>query len=292
MQSRQRRLLLIFVVALSVVGGLVSLRMMTGAHIEHPESRERPAASDRGPPEGVSVGAAAPTSGDEGSGNIRSFFEIKSAALGGDPVAQRRLSELYEDCLPYSLNRNAYLSEVGNLIERNPATAAAARRLLSERVAQCDAVDDGQPIPSDAYRLWLEQSANRGDLIAEIRLTSRSVTSLDPDYAARLLERARSSRDPNALLELSSLVGRFPEGAAGELAGLVGNPHAEFGWMIAACRAGADCGPKSRLMTSMCLGMGVCGDGGYEALILAQFPAPTRRYILEVANQLKDKFKG
>jgi len=220
------------------------------------------------------------------------FIDIKLKANQGDPTAQRHLSEIYEDCFAYSLNPAAYLGTLDHMVKLKPAAKSKIEALKKETISFCSTVDDGQPIPQEAHLLWLEQAAKKGDLIAQARLTARPTNNLDRNHVVDLLEKTRRSNDPNALFELSAVMSRAQEDwLTGPIADTVGDPTAEYGWAIAACRAGASCGPNSRVMKSLCMNTGECGYSNYENFVLSQLvPSGGRGRIEEIARAVQKDF--
>ncbi|MGO1070621.1 hypothetical protein [Lysobacter sp. CA199] len=157
----------------------------------------------------------------------------------------------------------------------------------------CADVDSGQPIPHEAVNLWLEQSAKNGDLIAKVKLAAKAPAKLHATDANRLISEVVSSDDPNALLELASMIGRVNDtGIDPRYEGYVGGgPNDEYAWAIAACRKGASCGADSRVMKLVCINTMRCGYNDYEQFLLTEMvPQGGRKRVEQVATALEQDF--
>ena len=194
-----------------------------------------------------------------------SYIEIRQAAVDGDLVAQRRLSEVYEDCRALDGGLRTGLQLVGQLsaADRNAAlTVVAINHEKARLCGQANADLRKNPAAAD---FWLHKSAKSGDIVSEMRYFSRTVPKLSHSQYRYFIDKARESGDPDAIFELSLLLpkldGPWPDPAQ---APALQGPSAEEAWIVVACRAGYDCARGSRLMTLICLNVFVCNQPDYQ----------------------------
>lgn len=78
----------------------------------------------------------------------------------------------------------------------------------------------------------------------------------------------------------------------GSYAPEVGGNYSEFAWALAGCRAGADCGPGSYRMDSMCINYGVCNTSNYEDLIRKNFVSSGQLKVIDKeVERIQSMFK-
>ena len=206
------------------------------------------------------------------------FEEIKSAAARGSVIAQRQLADIYAMCGPYSINPAGWLATLDNLTKIAPESKKGMDQVKKRLVARCDQVDGGQFIPKEARTLWAQQAAKNGDVTSKVKLRIDSPEPLSGREAGELADAAVASGDPQALLEISSLMARPTEDEVPDrYAQVSGNPIAGVAWGIAACRAGAACGSGSMLMDSVCMSTGRCNYPSYEAFLMGEMVPPGER---------------
>jgi hypothetical protein len=235
------------------------------------------------------------TSGDKGASGQRSttnnedFFAgkvsfnlVKQQAESGDRVAQRQLSEMYEDCMGYSLGPEKYLNTLDALSDMRPESKPHVEKIKQQTIGFCRHVDGGQPIPVEAYKLWLQKSAESGDLIASIRQSSRALDQVSLKQISEITERVRSSKQPEALYELSMLMdGRHDLWQSEEDQRLFGKSYSNHAIAIAACRSGMNCSATSRLMRQVCTSTFRCGYSNYEQFLFSEMVSPSERREIE-----------
>lgn len=236
---------------------------------------------------------SSPQSSIVGSLETQSFTEILRLAERGNPAAQRVLSDRYSDCSAYSLSPARYKANVEATAKMAGLPKVTVDRITAIADALCADVDSGQPIPHEAVNLWLEQSAKNGDLIAKVKLAAKAPAKLQATDANRLISDVVASDDPNALLELASLIGRVnDEGIDPRYEGYVGGgPNDEYAWAIAACRKGAPCGADSRVMKLVCINTMRCSYNNYEQFLLTEMvPQGGRKRVEQIAKALEQDF--
>lgn len=226
-----------------------------------------------GTPSGV--GTVSPSTRIQEPTQRIAFDDIARLAEAGDPVAQRRLARWYRDCQFYSLSPDRHkqtLVELGRLrgVEETVVESVTARL-----DARCGGIDGGAPIPGEAAELWLEQSAKGGDLVARAELLAMHPHDVAPQVLDDVLRKAIGSTNPDALLELAPVLGAASKNSLSpDLARFVGSPQDEYAWAVAACRMGAECGPGSYALSSICLGSLYCNYPSYEAFVRTEMLPP------------------
>lgn len=209
-----------------------------------------------------------------------SFASIQIEASQGDALAQRKLSEIYEDCFTYNMwGSEKFFASVQGILKiasaDTPATMARLRHIYNTR---CADVDAGEPIPLEAYKLWSKESASSGDLVSQIRQASRSGEKLKLNELSNLLESMRRHKDSAAAFEIGELLSKLDDSwPETETKIAFEGAYARFAWQIAACRSGLDCTRDSRVMTLACTNSAVCTFSNYEQALLNQaIPAGAR----------------
>lgn len=202
-----------------------------------------------------------------------SFADIKSRAEAGDPVAQRHLSEMYEDCMLYSIGAERYLTGLDQLynLKPRPKSKPFLEKIKAQTRAFCSTVDGGQVIPPEAYKLWLKLSADNGDLISKIRTSTRSANQVSAADFESYLDNVSTSEDPMAMFEFATMVGMRSEESVNEKYNpVLYGEYAQHAWEIAACRNGMDCSNNSRLMRQICTGFMICHYANYEQFLYSE----------------------
>jgi len=239
-----------------------------------PASEQRAATDPPSPAD--EKGAKALASGDPLQ--AMTFEEIKAAAARGSVIAQRQLADIYAMCGPYSVNPATWLATLDGLAEASPQAKQGMEQVKKRLVARCDQVDGGQVIPKEARNLWAQQAAKNGDVTSTVKLRVESPDPLSGKEAAELADAVVASGDPQAMLEMSSLMSRpIEDELPDRYAQVAGNPTAGVAWGIAACRAGAACGNGSMLMDSVCMSTGRCNYPSYEAFLMGEMVPPGER---------------
>jgi hypothetical protein len=197
-----------------------------------------------------------------------SYIDIRQAAIDGDLVAQRRLSEIYEDCRMLGGSMNRTLLLLSKLAQGSPRFAPTVAAILHDRGRLCVQAEVDLAKNPTAAEYWLHKSAKSGDPVSEMRYFSRSVPKLSQTQYQYFIDKARVSGDPDMIFELSLLLpkldGRWPDPVQ---APAFEGPTAEQAWVLAACRAGYDCARGSRLMNLICLSTLSCAQPSFEGYL-------------------------
>ena len=194
-----------------------------------------------------------------------SYIEIRQAAESGDLMAQRRLSEVYEDCLMLNGKMHRSMELLTQLAVGNPRFDSAVNGIVREKNRLC--VQAGADLAKNptAADYWLHKSAKSGDTVSEIRFFSRTVPKLSHSQYRYFIDKVRETGDPDAIFELSLILpkldGQWPDETQ---APAFHGRSAEQAWILAACRAGYDCARGSRLMNIICLTTLSCAQPDFE----------------------------
>lgn len=202
-----------------------------------------------------------------------SFVDVKSRAEAGDLAAQRQLSEMYEDCMFYSIGSERYLNGLDQLynVKPRPKSKPFLEKIKAQTRNFCDTVDGGQVIPPEAYKLWLKQSADNGDLISSIRINTRSANEVSATEFESYLDKVSKSANPIAMFEFATMVGmRHQESSNEKYNPVLYGEYAQHAWEIAACRNGMDCSNNSRLMRQVCTSFMICHYANYEQFLYSE----------------------
>ena len=194
-----------------------------------------------------------------------SYVEIRQAAMDGELVAQRRLSEVYEDCLALEGSMRRSLILLTQLGKSNPRFAPTAAAILRDKDRLCvQAKADLANMPQ-APSYWLHKSAKAGDVVSEMRYFSRTVPKVSYSQYQYFIDKIRVSGDPDAIFELSLILSKLdgPWPDPTQVSAFSGTT-AEQAWVLAACRAGYDCARGSRLMNMLCLNVLSCAEPDYQ----------------------------
>lgn len=193
------------------------------------------------------------------------YVEIRDAAMGGDVVAQRRLSEIYEDCLAYAGQMNVALRMLGTLTKADPAAQPTVKGIYADYKHFCVQADADLRKNPDAGRYWLHKSAKAGDLASEMRYFGRTVPTLNSGQLKYFVDKLRASGDPDAIFEMALLLAKANEPWPDPVvASAFQGERAQSAWMLAACRAGFDCARGSRALNMVCITMFACSYTDYE----------------------------
>lgn len=211
-----------------------------------------------------------------------SYIEVRQKAQDGDLLAQRRLSEIYEDCIAFAGSLRSSVELLGDLATADPSTRTTVAAIYRDRNRLCkQAVADLQK-NSRLAEYWLHKSAKGGDLTSEMRYFTRIVPALTQDQFGYFIEKIRVTGDPDAVFEvpllLSRVQGEWPDAT---LAPAFSGPLAEQAWALAACRAGFDCAAGSRLMNLLCIRALSCTHADYEGHLRASAGYAAQRPEIE-----------
>lgn len=194
-----------------------------------------------------------------------SYIEVRQSAEGGNPVAQRRLSEVYEDCTVFDGALRSSLNMLRNLARADRAARPTIEGFLQDYKRLCTQAAADLRKNTGLAQYWLHKSAKAGDVTSEMRYFARTVPTLSPSQFQYFIDKVSVTGNPDEIFELSLLVpkleGDWPDPA--QAPAFKGQP-AQYAWIMAACRAGYDCARGSRLMNLLCISDFACGYPNYE----------------------------
>jgi len=227
---------------------------------------------------------------------LMNFRRVKALADGGDVVALRQLSEIYESCSLYSANPIDYEEGVRKLAELNRDLKAAAsmRMVASSVAARCNLLSAEIPGKSAAKAAsgTLNAAAIKGDLAANIKIAATSDRPLSSRELDTLVDAVRAADDPSAIFALGALMGIGAPSDSQRYSSVSGSQLWGQSWEIAACRLGANCS-SGLLMENICLNFGACSYSSYDQFIIEGLLSPADRPTLEanvneIASLIRD----
>ena len=259
------------VVAVVVAGGLWWITRDHGRVIDVPEAGDQPAK-----PLTEAQRAERSERIKQGIAHRRhlwreaSYIEIRQAATDGDLVAQRRLSEVYEDCRAFDGGLRSSLQMLSQLAKADPAAAPMVAAIQHDKARLCGQAQADLAKNPGAADYWLHKSAKGGDLVSEMRYFGRTVPRFSLSQYRYFIDKTKVSGDPDAIFEISLLLPKLdvPWPDPVQAPAFVG-PVAAEAWIVAACRAGHDCARGSRLMNLICLSAFTCSQPDYERHLVA-----------------------
>ena len=190
-----------------------------------------------------------------------SYVEIRQAAIDGDPVAQRRLSEVYEDCLAFRGPLSNNMKMLARLSSADLHSKAAIRGVFDDFRRMCVQADADLGKNPQAAVYWLHSSAKAGDLTAQMRYINRTSARISEARMRYFIEEIANTGDPDALFEMVSLLPRMRDTwSQPEEAMAFDNVIGSQAWMLVACTSGYDCARGSRMMKVMCVGLFACNQ--------------------------------
>ncbi len=207
----------------------------------------------------VTLRAPTPRQEFETAPDLYAYVQRLDAAVrAGDPDAAWMASRAYDYCAGFAMAPTGYAHDTEAIAAMRLSTSeamATSRQRVSQRCARF--------APQDrlfqAMLVRRIQAARAGSLAAEASLVAMGrPLSNDENYLRSLVLRVRRSKDAEAYLALSPVMGAVANGKP-ELADQVaGSQQSELAWQVAACELGMSCGPDSALMTSYCANGGIC----------------------------------
>ena len=204
------------------------------------------------------------------------------------------LSRVYDYCAQYALDPGGYRLD-NNVLSGLGLTAAPAMIEARERVAQrCGGFVPGDKLGAALVLAERRKAAAQGNLAAEASLFAEGEPLHDSaEYRRDLVERVRTSRDPEAYMAIAPGMGVR---AAGDRAldGLVaGEQLSELAWRLAACELGLACGADSVLVNNFCANGGICSQDGaqdfrdfvYDAAVARQGAGKMKEWIKRLVGK-------
>lgn len=250
-------LLLLVLVAIYLL--LASEDQLPRAPLDPPRVVAVSPASASGPARAPATAVAAP-----GISIGEQILALRNAAAAGDAVAMRDLAELIRSCA-FGAHHGADFTRYAELPSPHfgPAQLARYRAAAARMNAQC------QHIPGDRhdlvmqFRALLKAAAEKGDLLARLRMRSGALGPKYADIPAEdvhaLIDEALMSSDPRALYDVSFLFTTSTSGVA-DHAGIRTGPYDQEALTLLACERGMDCGVESQLADELCVMGMMCRD--------------------------------
>lgn len=199
---------------------------------------------------------------------VDDYATIKARAEAGEPLAQRRLAELYGDCLAMRGVFATNMSLLPDMGRAEPASQPRIDKVLAERRRLCAPAEAAKDARPETYVFWNEQAAKRGDLVAIMRQVGAQQGDLAPQDLLSILDVVARQGDAADVYEVSRLLPRLKaKWPDPETAPAFEGPLAADAWVLAACRAGLECGKGSKLLELACISMFSCRHPDYRSLL-------------------------
>lgn len=199
---------------------------------------------------------------------VDDYATIKSRAEAGEPLAQRRLAELYGDCLAMRGVFATNMSLLPDMGRAEPASKPRIDKVLAERRRLCTPAEQANDARPETYVFWNDQAAKRGDLVAIMRQVASQQGDPALEDLQRVLDVVARQGDAADVYEVSRLLPRFKaKWPDPETAPAFEGPLAADAWVLAACNAGLECGKGSKLLELACISMFSCRHPDYRSLL-------------------------
>lgn len=184
---------------------------------------------------------------------VDDYAAVLKKAKDGNPIAQRRLYEIYDFCI--DMRTLSSVSMLGRIATVNKKIAESMARVKAEEQRLCGPAAAGRQANGAARAFWLRESARRGDLVSQIRVKAAEAAAPIPQAEVDdFIRRAIVSGDPAAIMEIATLLPVMKQPwPDSKTAPAMKGDLAAHAWIIAACRAGMDCKRGSRVMTNACV---------------------------------------
>jgi len=200
---------------------------------------------------------------------VDDYATIKARAEAGEPLAQRRLAELYGDCLAMRGVFATNLSLLPDMGRAEPASKPRIDKVLAERRRLCTPAEQANDARPETYAFWNDQAAKRGDLVAIMRQVAAQPGDLAPQDLLSIVDVVARQGDAADVYEVSRLLPRLKanQWPDPETAPAFEGPLASDAWVLAACRAGLECAKGSKLLELACISMFSCRHPDYRSLL-------------------------
>lgn len=198
---------------------------------------------------------------------VDDYAAVLKKAKDGNPIAQRRLYEIYEFCI--DMRTLPSVSMLNRIATVNKKMAESMAQLRSQEQRLCGASAAAGQANGAARAFWLRESAKRGDLVSQIRVRAAEATAPIPHAEVDdFIRRALVSGDPAAIMEIGTLLPVMKQPWPDpKIAPAMKGDLAAHAWTIAACRAGLDCKRGSRVMTNACVRAMSCQYEDYMVFV-------------------------
>lgn len=194
------------------------------------------------------------------------YVQIRQAAMDGDRIAQRRLSEVYEDCMAFRGPLSNNMKLLARLRTADPRSNPEIRGVFDDFRRMCVQADADLTKNPQAAIFWLHSSAKAGDLTAQMRYVNRTSQRISEARMRYFVEEIANTGDPDALFEVVSLLPRMRDTWSDpDQSVAFDNVIGSQAWMLVACASGHDCTRGSRMMKLMCVGLFACNQPDFAS---------------------------
>lgn len=198
---------------------------------------------------------------------VDDYATVLKKSKDGNPIAQRRLYEIYEFCIDMrTLPSVAMLMRIATV---NKKMADSMAQMKAQQARLCGPAAAGGQANGKARAFWMRESAKRGDLVSQIRVRAAEARAPIPHAEVEdFIRRAIVSGDPAAIMEIGTLLPVMEQPWPDpQIAPAMKGDLAAHAWIIAACRAGMDCQRGSRVMTNACVRAMSCQYDDYMVFV-------------------------
>lgn len=218
---------------------------------------------------------------------LREVRDANTKAAAGDARAAWRVVEIYEQCAQFARSRADFDTDMKARGESSPVLARQLEVVRAEVRRRCDGLTAAEVSP-DAVAAARSRALGMASVPAMISSYAQKTlfdSPVDALSVRKLVDLARTSRDPEAMAALAPLMGEQTESLRFELAPMpAGSKASEAAWLFAACRSGLDCSPRSSRVLDMCVNGGInCELRDVESFYLQELLSPAEG---KVARQL------
>ncbi|MBA0101170.1 hypothetical protein WH218_19250 [Stenotrophomonas indicatrix] len=213
---------------------------------------------------------------------------LRVQADRGNHEARWMLSRVYDYCAQYAVDPGGYRLD-NNVLSGLGLSAAPEMVEARERVAQrCGGFVPGDKLGPALVLGERRRAAQQGNLAAEAALFAEGEPLHDNEqYRRDLVERVRTSRDPEAYMAIAPGMGLRAAGDKALVGMVAGEQLSELAWRVAACELGLPCGADSVLVNSFCANGGICSPDGtqdfrefvYDAAVSRQGAGKMKEWI-------------
>lgn len=225
------------------------------------------------------------------------FDEMKAESQSGDGEATRLLARIYEECWSYNWDPVGFQSSQKIIASAKPKFASQINAAFNTIAKRCDGLDLSSLSETGVIGI-LKTAADQGDLASEIMLLANAAPShqgsavvSDSQSRRKLLDRALSAMEPNALSAAAMIAGPTAAGFIDQLHPYpAGSIRAEAAWRLAACDMGMNCGRNSAFLREACAFGGICGyDSVYRFYTEGLLPRSDLQLLENDRNAIKGR---
>ncbi|GAB4184377.1 MAG: hypothetical protein Tsb002_07340 [Wenzhouxiangellaceae bacterium] len=226
--------------------------------------------------------------------------EMKVLADTGDAEASRYIYRALEECALFTINPDTHYEFMRQQAEsfQPEASRQRALALIDRAEERCISFSQRAPILPEERMDWLKRAALQGDQVAQLILAKYALMDLQSDVrmddltVQKMVKDTLKSGDPEAIFELSNLMGLVADGHPLLSGPYTGTPMHSYLWALAACDQGYPCGQSNIYLKSSCQNYGQCQYISLEQFFVDQAFAPAQiPRIQRLRNEINAMFE-